>query len=72
MRTMEQGLLTTADCGAIVFQHEIPLIVRAHGGEREYADRCAACTALRQAINAWIIEHAATEEELTELEEVPC
>lgn len=65
---MQQGLLTAADCAPIVFQHEIPLIERAHGGEREFADACAACTALRGAINAWIIAHAASEEELAELD----
>jgi copper oxidase (laccase) domain-containing protein len=68
MRTKEQGLLTTADCMAILMIHEMPMIASAHGGDVSAARDCRACKQLQAQLAEWIGAHAAGPEELEELE----
>lgn len=68
MRTKEQGLLTTADVMSITFKHQIPLRRMAHGGDELASSNCPHCATLGEALGNWIAGHAASLEELEELE----
>jgi|CXWL01.1.fsa_nt_gi hypothetical protein len=67
MRTPEQGLLTTADAASLVWKMD-EFYEQAHGGRVELGRRCSGCKALWDALCEWIAAHAASEEELAELE----
>lgn len=64
MRTKEQGLLTRTDAMLVAMQHEMPLRIRAHGGELLRSKDCSACDALSIAIGEWMESHAAEPGEL--------
>jgi hypothetical protein len=68
MRTKEQGLLTTADAMAIVVDHQVPLEKMAHGGDLLAVGSCQGCKTLDEALAEWIAAHAASPEELAEME----
>ena len=67
MRTKEQGLLTTADAMGLVSVAD-QFYAQAHGGEAARGYDCDGCHALWLAFGAWIAAHAASEDELAELE----
>ena len=67
MRTKEQGLLTTADAFQVT-GILMELYQRAHGGDLLASAACPGCEALPEAMGTWIGHHAASEEELDELE----
>lgn len=67
MRTPTQGLLTTADAAEMVWRAD-DFYAQAHGGDAALGRSCAGCQALWSALCAWVAHHAATPEELAELE----